>query len=223
MSVIFLTENNSLSKKVLKNPFSEKTVSIFEIPFKKMKKRASLAFKDRVSKSGNLFLAEPSLKALLPDYGKSIKPFFDSAIIKTAKEILKVKKLSYRRFVIHNPSKESVLSALIYFPDTALYGDNSLSIANSVYRETGASIPIISETSITDAVLCTASHIPALCAIAFVYDIKTSEKTFGGDSIKFYPEGDYAVLTALIRRPLTLEEASLLSEYDRKATFNIAF
>ncbi len=223
MPVIFLSENNSISKKALKNPFSNKTVSLFEVPFKKMRKRSIISFKERISKSSYLFLSEPRLKLIVPEYKADTEVFFNSVIIRTSYDILKTKKLFPCRLVMHNPSKDLVLSALNLFPDIALHGTASLNVSNSIFRETGAAIPVTSGFAETDAVLCDKASVPDICAFAFGYNIKTSEKSFGGDGIKFYPKGDYAELTALLKRPLTLEEAAVLSGYDKKATFNIAF
>ena len=223
MPVIFLSENNSISKKVLKNPFSQKSVSLYEVPFRKMKKRSIASFKDRISKSNNLFLSEFRLNPLLPKYNVDFNNFFNSFIIETSYTILKTKKLFPCRLVIHNPTKALVLSALNLFPNIALQGSEAINISNSIYRETGAAIPITSGTCNKDAVLCDKTSLPDICSFAFGYTLENSEKTFGKDAFKFYPKGDYSELISILGRPLFLEEAALLADYDKKATFIIAF
>ena len=223
MPVIFLSENNLLNKKVLKAPFSIKAVSNFEIPFKKMRKRARSYFKDRLSKTDALFFSSSPLYDLIPQKEADEKAFFNSFIIKLLASSRNEKINSSCRFVIFDPDEALTLSALNRFSDIALSGKNALLVANRIYEETGASLPIVSGCTRDDLVLCSRDTMPKLWGFISGSDIPISENALSGLSLKFYPKNEYAPLSAFFKRPLTLKEAALLSEYDKKATFNIAF
>lgn len=223
MPLIFLSENNTLSRKVLKFPFPQKAVSLFEIPLKKMRKKATSNFRDRLYNTDALFLSSPSLKHLLPERNSDISSFFNSFIINILTTVLKDKGLSNNRLVIINPEFSLTLSAINVFPDIALSGDGALSVSNRIYEATGASLPIVSGSSYEDTVLCTDDTLSYPCKFAAGIYINEGENSLSGSSFKFYPKNEYSSITSLIGRPLSLEEASLLSEYDKKTTFNIVF
>ena len=223
MPLIFLSENNSLSRKVLKKAFPSKDVSLFEIPLKKMKKRAIAEFRERLISFDALFLSSPSLKFLLPEKNVDTRAFFNSFIAETLFCILKRKNLSGRRLVIVNPELQPSLSALGKFSDIALSGEGATKISALICEKTGASVPIVSGSSRSDIVFCVKGTCFFPCSFLAGFDIAAGENTLSADSLKFYPETKYSSFLTIAGRPLTLAEAALLSEYDKKATFNIAF
>ncbi len=223
MSVIFLTENNSLSKKVLKNPFSEKSISIFEVPFKKMRKRAVTFFRERLKESDAVIFSDSKLSSLLPEKASDTKALFDSVIINVLYSKMQSENSDYNRLVIYNPSEALIKAALCHFSDIALAGDGALLLSNRIYEMTGASLPVISGCCEKDIAICSKTCIPESAGFICGHDIESGINTLGGNSLKFYPTADYSKIIHLMKRPLTLKEAALLSEYDRKATFNIAF
>ncbi len=223
MPLIFLSENNSLSKKVLKSPFSLNAVSLFEVPFKKMRKRAICAFKERLSSTDYLFLSEPSLSSLIPERLSDSESFFYSISVEVLYTALKTKGLFPCRLVIINPKKELVINSLNFFTNIALSGKDALIVSNAVFRETGAALPVTSGCMDNDAVLCTKAYIPEHFSFALGVDLDAGKRTLGQEGLKFYPKGIYSAISSYIKRPLTLKEAAILSEYDKKASFNIAF
>ncbi len=223
MPLIYLSENNSLSKKVLKLPFSGKDVSMFELPFKKMRKRAIANFRERLISTDALFLSSPRLSSLLPERSADTKAFFYSVIIATLCSVIKRKNILYDRLVIINPTEEIVLSAIDNFPEIALSGDNALLIASRIYEAAGVSIPIVSGYDFKNIVLCMTKVPVSTCSFAVGYDIEAGENSLSGQSLKFYPENKYSPIVSLLKRPLTLKEAALLAEYDKKATFKTVF
>ncbi len=223
MPVIFLSENNSLSKKVIKKPLPQSDACLIEIPFKKLRKRSVSAFREKLAASDSFVFSEPALKSLTPERKADVKAFFDFHIIDILKKYAKQKKLLENRLVLFNPTESIVLSAINIFPDIALAGDNILHLANHIYTLTGAAIPLVSGTKDSDIVLCTKEHSKVPALLIFGFDIEPGENSIGGASLKFYPKGNYASILSLSHRPLNLNEAALLSEYDAKATFNIVF
>ena len=223
MPLIYLSENNSLSKKALKLPFSGKDVSVFELPFKKMRKRAIANFRERLISTDALFLSSPRLSSLIPERNADTKAFFDSVIISTLCSVIKRKNILYDRLVIINPTEEIVLSAIDNFPELALSGDNALLISSRIYEAAGVSIPIVSGYDFKNIVLCMTKVPLSTCTFAAGHDIEAGENSLSGQSLKFYPDGKYSPIVSLLKRPLTLKEASLLAEYDKKATIKTVF
>lgn len=223
MPVIFLSENNILNKKVLKAPFSVKAVSNFEIPLRKMRKRARSSFKERLTNTDALFFSSSALSDFIPQREADEKAFFNTFIIKLLASSHNKKITSSCRFVIFDPDEALTLSALNRFSDIALSGKNALHVANRIYEKTGASLPIVSGCCHDDLVLCSSETMPKQYGFVSGPDIPANENALSGLSLKFYPKNEYAPLTSFFNRPLTLKEATLLAEYDKKATFNIAF
>ena len=223
MPVIFLTENNSSPKKVLKMPFSAEPVSIFEVPFKKMKKRAIIAFREKIKESDALIFSNPELSSLVPERNADSKTLFNSVIVSILCEKKLIKKNERKRLIIYDPTESLIKSALSFFPDIALAGEGALLLSNRIYETTGASIPIVSGSSEKDIVICSKDCLPVPAKFVCGYNLETGKNSLGGNALKFYPKEIYSNIVTLMKRPLTLKEAALLSEYDKKATFNIAF
>ncbi len=223
MACYFLSLNNSVSKKSLTYPLPSCFAAKIEVPLKKLRKRQELNLMKKLENSSAFVFSEPPLSHLIPKAEINEEDFFNSVILDALNLKIKELNIKVKRLVIFNPKPDMVLSALDSFDSLVLMGDNALSVANSLYPLTGASVPIVSGTDESDVVLsCFGSPDSPFLFLAG-FGEKTNKNTLGGDGIFFYPRGQYLTLSNLAQRPLTLREAALLRKFDKKASFNIAF
>lgn len=223
MACYFLCENNSLSKKALSRPLPQTFASKIEVPLKKLRKRHEVKFKSKLENSNAFIFGEPKLSYLIPEREIDEQGFFDSVILRAISEKSRAMNLTFKRAVIFNPTLELAREALNIFDNLALFGDNAITVSNSLYELLGAAVPIVSGTDSYDLVL-SCRDIP-ITPFGFLagYKVKTQKTSLGGDGIFFYPKGQYMILSSLAGRPLSLKEAALLQNFDKKASFNIAF
>lgn len=223
MACYFLCENNSLSKKALSNPLPQTFASKIEVPLKKLRKRHEVKFKAKLENSKAFIYGEPKLSYLIPEREIDERGFFNSVMLRAVWEKSASLNLTFKRAVIFNPTLELAKDALNLFDNLALFGDNAITVSNSLYELLGAAVPIVSGTDSCDLVLACENAPITPCRFLAGYEVKTQKTTLGGDGIFFYPKGQYMILSSLAGRPLSLKEAALLQNFDKKASFNIAF
>ena len=223
MPVIFLSECKSSKKKVPEENLSENGASIITVPFRKMRKKALRAFKEKLSALNLPVFSEESLKPLVPERLKDPHNFFNSLIPEILYPYLKEKGISFKKLVVVTPTVELSKELVNQFREIAFYGENALHSANALYEATGASVPIVSGTDESDVIFYTKDYVPLPAAFKVGFSLPEKENVLISDNLKFYPLGEYANLPALLKRPLDIREAAIISEYDKKTSFNIAF
>ncbi len=221
MACYFLSENNSLSKRTLSYPLPKSFISEIEVPLKKLRRRQEIKFKEKLKKTDSFIFSEPRLTHLLPQKEVDECVFFNSVILRALKLKYGDLNSSFKRAAIYNPTIELSLAAADVFDNLVLFGENALAISNALYNLKGIAVPICSGTDMSDLVLYCREKPDTPNLFMAGYNIKTEKNSLGGDGIFFYPKGEYTKLTNIAKRPLTLREAALLSDFDKKASFNI--
>lgn len=223
MNIYFLRENPYIKGSAVKKIMPPQNTPYIDIPpLSKLKEKRKAVLTSRLLSFNALYFASGETEEALPQLFKSDpSEFFYLSLPEVMKKLKDL--VPFERPVLFDSTGEYAIYFLRFFPDMCLSGKDAFASANYVFLNSGASVPILSDASLSDAaVFCTDKKIIKSRA-AFHPDFKTAPGFFGTDSLLCRPKGKYSFIFRTLKAPLSAASAARLFAFDNKAEFDFSF
>lgn len=223
MNIYFLRENPYIKGSAVKKIMPLSNTPYIDIPpLSKLKEKKREILTNRLMSFNALYFAAKEIEPALPGLFKADTSDFFFRFLPEAMQNLRGL-VQFKRPVLFDPTGEYALYFLKFFPDMCLSGKDAFACANYVFLNSGASVPILSDASLSDAAIFCAEPKNSKCRAAFHPDFKTAPGFFGTDSLLCRPKGKYSFIFRALKAPLSVSSAARLFDFDNKAEFDFSF